>query len=38
MTFPDNGPALHVLEKLDFAPQGETTFEGRQYTFFVLQR
>jgi RimJ/RimL family protein N-acetyltransferase len=35
MTFPDNGAALRVLEKLDFTQQGETTFEGRRYTFFV---
>jgi RimJ/RimL family protein N-acetyltransferase len=38
MTLPDNAAALHVLEKLDFAPEGETTFEGRQYAFFVRQR
>ena len=38
MTFPDNEAALHVLEKLHFAPKGETTFEGRQYAFFVRQR
>jgi RimJ/RimL family protein N-acetyltransferase len=38
MTKPDNAVALHVLEKLGFAPQGETTFEGRRYTFFTLQR
>jgi RimJ/RimL family protein N-acetyltransferase len=38
MTFPDNGPALHVLEKLEFVPAGETTFEGRRYAFFVRQR
>jgi RimJ/RimL family protein N-acetyltransferase len=35
MTFPDNEVALHVLRKLDFTPQGETTFEGRQYALFV---
>ena len=35
MTFPDNEAALHVLEKLEFAPNGETTFEGRRYAFFV---
>jgi RimJ/RimL family protein N-acetyltransferase len=35
MTFPDNEPALRVLEKLEFAPAGETTFEGRRYAFFV---
>ena len=38
MTFPDNAAALHVLEKLEFAPRGETTFEGRQYSFFVKNR
>jgi [ribosomal protein S5]-alanine N-acetyltransferase len=38
MTEPDNPAALHVLEKLQFTPQGETTFEGRRYAFFVLQR
>jgi RimJ/RimL family protein N-acetyltransferase len=38
MTFPDNEAALHVLEKLYFAPKGETTFESRQYAFFVRQR
>ena len=38
MTFPDNETALHVLEKLEFAPHGETTFEGLQYAFFVRQR
>ena len=35
MTYPDNAAALHVLEKLDFEPRGETTFEGRRYAFFV---
>ena len=35
MTGPDNAAALRVLEKLGFAPQGETTFEGREYAFFV---
>lgn len=35
MTKPDNAVALHVLEKLQFEPQGETTFEGRRYAFFV---
>jgi RimJ/RimL family protein N-acetyltransferase len=38
MTGPDNAPALRVLEKLEFTPQGETTFEGRRYAFFVRQR
>jgi RimJ/RimL family protein N-acetyltransferase len=35
MTGPDNAPALRVLEKLEFTPQGETTHEGRRYAFFV---
>lgn len=35
MTYPDNAPALRSLEKLGFTPSGETTFEGRQYRFFV---
>ena len=35
MTGPDNAVALHLLEKLEFAPQGETIFEGRPYAFFV---
>lgn len=38
MTGPDNAAALHVLEKLEFVPSGETTFEGRRYAFFVRQR
>ncbi|HEX3238345.1 MAG TPA: GNAT family N-acetyltransferase [Gaiellaceae bacterium] len=38
ITGPDNAAALHVLEKLEFAPQGETTFEGRRYALFVRQR
>ena len=38
MTGPDNAPALRVLEKLEFTPQGETTFEGRRYAFFVRRR
>jgi len=35
MTFPENEAALHVLNKLEFAPHGETTFEGRRYAFFI---
>jgi len=35
MTYPDNAPALRSLEKLGIIPSGETTFEGRQYRFFV---
>jgi RimJ/RimL family protein N-acetyltransferase len=38
MTGPDNAPALHVLEKLEFSAEGETTFEGRRYAFFVRRR
>jgi RimJ/RimL family protein N-acetyltransferase len=38
MAYPDNAAALHVLEKLEFAPHGETTFEGRRYAFFVKAR
>ena len=38
MTGPDNAPALRVLEKLAFTPQGETTHEGRRYALFVRQR
>lgn len=38
MTGPDNAPALHVLEKLEFVPGGEATHEGRRYAFFVRQR
>jgi RimJ/RimL family protein N-acetyltransferase len=38
MTGPDNAVALHVLEKLEFSSEGETTFEGRRYAFFVRQR
>jgi len=35
MTGFDNAAALHVLGKLEFTPQGETTFEGRRYRLFV---
>jgi RimJ/RimL family protein N-acetyltransferase len=35
MTGPDNVPALRILQTLGFAPEGETTFEGRRYAFFV---
>ena len=35
LTFPDNVRALRILERLGFEPQGETTFEGRLYAFFV---
>jgi RimJ/RimL family protein N-acetyltransferase len=35
MTGADNEPAQRVLEKLGFAEQGETVFEGRRYAFFV---
>jgi RimJ/RimL family protein N-acetyltransferase len=38
MTGPDNAVAFHVLEKLEFSPEGETTFEGRRYAFFIRQR
>jgi RimJ/RimL family protein N-acetyltransferase len=38
MTLPDNEAALHALEKLEFAPHGETTFEGRKYAFFLKNR
>jgi RimJ/RimL family protein N-acetyltransferase len=38
ITKPDNAPALHVLEKLEFTAHGETTFEGHRYAFFVRQR
>jgi RimJ/RimL family protein N-acetyltransferase len=38
MTGFDNEPALRALEKLGFEPQGETTFEGRRYAFFVKRR
>ena len=35
MTKPDNAPALRVLEKLGFAREGETDFEGGHYAFFT---
>jgi hypothetical protein len=35
MTGFDNAGALHILGALEFEPQGETTFEGRRYAFFV---
>jgi ribosomal-protein-alanine N-acetyltransferase len=35
MTGLNNEGALRILETLGFAPQGETTFEGRRYAFFV---
>lgn len=38
MAYPDNAPALHVLEKLEFTPHGETIFEGRRYAFFARHR
>jgi RimJ/RimL family protein N-acetyltransferase len=38
IAYPDNTPALHVLEKLEFTPQGETTFETRRYAFFARHR
>ena len=38
MTFRDNAVALHVLEKLDFIREGETTFEDRCYAFFARRR
>jgi len=38
MTGPDNAAALHVLDKLEFCPEGETMFEGRRYAFFVRHR
>jgi len=38
MTKPDNAAALHILEKLEFAPSGETIFEGHRYAFFVRRR
>jgi RimJ/RimL family protein N-acetyltransferase len=38
MTLPDNQVALHVLEKLRFVRNGETTFEGRRYASFFRRR
>jgi RimJ/RimL family protein N-acetyltransferase len=38
MTGFENEAALHALEKLGFAPQGETTFDGRRYAFFVKRQ
>jgi RimJ/RimL family protein N-acetyltransferase len=38
MAYPDNAAALHVLEKLQFTPHGETIFEGRRYAFFARRR
>jgi RimJ/RimL family protein N-acetyltransferase len=38
MTGFDNTAALRVLAKLDFAPAGETSFEGRRYALFALER
>lgn len=35
MTFPDNPGALHILHALGFERQGETTFDGSVYAFFV---
>jgi RimJ/RimL family protein N-acetyltransferase len=35
MTDPGNDAALRTLQKLEFAPEGQTTFEGREYAFFV---
>jgi RimJ/RimL family protein N-acetyltransferase len=35
MTKLDNAPALRILEKLGFAREGETDFEGRHYAFFT---
>lgn len=35
MTLLDNEMAMHVLGKLGFERQGETTFDGRRYAFFV---
>ncbi|HKN63272.1 MAG TPA: GNAT family N-acetyltransferase [Gaiellaceae bacterium] len=38
ITGPENATAMHVLEKLDFRPHGETTFEGGQYAFFLREK
>jgi RimJ/RimL family protein N-acetyltransferase len=38
IAYRDNTAALHVLEKLEFTPHGETIFEGRRYAFFVRHR
>jgi RimJ/RimL family protein N-acetyltransferase len=35
MTKPDNARALRILERLGFAREGETDFEGRHYAFFT---
>jgi len=35
MTGFDNPGALHILGAREFEPQGETTFDGRRYAFFV---
>jgi ribosomal-protein-alanine N-acetyltransferase len=35
MTGHDNPAALHVLEKLGFAREGDANHEGRDYAFFV---
>ena len=34
-TGPDNAAALDVPEKLEFVPNGETTFEDRRCAFFL---
>jgi RimJ/RimL family protein N-acetyltransferase len=38
MTGHDNAAALHILEKLQFVPHGETNHEGRRYAFFLRHR
>jgi len=35
MTLLHNAAAMHVLGKLGFTAQGETTFDGKRYAFFV---